>query len=322
MLPALLDETRRLIAESLADPVLARVAAALRRRDLESTCDGLLAAITTANGLQGRLNAIKRDLSRGLEGAGAGAFERVLLLRRASAALQEIPGLPVGDGVKHAFCDEFRFVARPPQRASFDVSRGSFVSLCEVATLRRFPAGQFHFARSGLPRSWVLKVKGRQRLVLLYWIARRLGGVAPVFFPHLNPNRENRRLIELEANRSYYRMAQSLAQQPDVRGIVASSWLRSPDTFKVSPHLAWMNATMLANGGLVVIMGPADPNEGVLAKSAERRAQYEAGTFRPTTGLAIWPRDAVLAWAARHPELGQEPTGAVAGRSREPVVDC
>jgi hypothetical protein len=236
-----------------------------------------------------------------------GAFERVVILRHAVRSLQDIPTLPVSEDVKRLFCEEYSYVAAPSARTRFDVTRGSFVALCETATLRRFPAGQLHWNLSGLPRAWLLKVPGRSRLPLLYWIAFKLNGFGPVFFSHLNAHRKNRYVMtENESNRSYHRMAESLRLQPRVKGLVTSSWFHSPDTFTVSPHLAWMNRTVQQNGGLVVVMGPADPDSGVLTRSPERKKAYEAGAFKPTTGLVIWPRDAMLAWAARHPEFSTQ----------------
>lgn len=306
MLAPLIEDTRRAIEAALAEPDLERVAAALRRSHIEETCDALVTAVTTFNGMQAALKAIRIELSEEPSAPLTGVFERLLLLRQARKALPQIDSLPVSEDVKRLFCEEFRYVARPPRQVTFHVMRARFVAQCELASLRRFPAGQFHWTVSGLPRSWVMKVKGRDRLRLLYWIARRMRGFGPVFFPHLNANRRNRWLTELEANRSYYRMAQSMMFQPAVKGLVASSWLRSPDTAKVSPHLEWVNRTMLENGGLVVVMGPADPDCGVLTGSLERRRLYDAGVFKPTIGLTIWPRDAMLAWAERHPELRRE----------------
>ena len=304
MLTRLIEDTGRTIEASLAHPDLATVSEALGRRHVAEETDRIVAVLTTGSGMQAPLQQIRDTLAAESTGYVPGAFERCLLLRHALRALPRVGTLPVSDDVKRLFCDEFRYIAAPPARAKFDVARGSFAALCEIATLRRFPAGQFHWTVSGLPRSWVLKVTGRERLQLLYWIARRLRGFGPVFFPHLNANRKNRWLTELESNRSYYRMAESLRHQPAIRGMVASSWLRSPDTLKVSPPLAWMNRTVLDNGGLVVTMGPADPDCGVLARSPERQRLYEAGTFKPTTGLVVWPRAAMLDWASRHPELG------------------
>lgn len=311
MLTPLVDETHRAVVRSLAEPDLVRVAEALKRRLLDEECDRLVAALTTHNGFQAALNAKKEAVSADIAASAAGSFERLLLLRQAQKALPRIESQPVSDDVKRLFCEEFQYVATPPGRASFDVTKGSFAALCELTTLRRFPAGQFHWNVSGLPRSWVLKVKGRERLTLLYWIARKLKGFGPMFCAHLNANRKNWALTERQANRSYYRMAKSLERQPAVKGMMASSWFRSPDTFKVSPHMAWMNRTYLENGGLLVNMGPADPDCGVFVGSAERKRLYEAGEFTPTLGLVVWPREAMIDWALRHPELeSQEPDRA------------
>jgi hypothetical protein len=128
-------------------------------------------------------------------------------------------------------------------------------------------------------------------------------GLKPVFFSHLNPRRANASLREDEALRSYFRMAEAMRQQPEIVGFAACSWFRSPDTHAVSPHLAWLSNVFLANGGLVVRAGRADPDCGVLYGSATRRALFTAGKFVPTEGLVLWPRRAMLAWAHAHPEL-------------------
>jgi hypothetical protein len=98
-------------------------------------------------------------------------------------------------------------------------------------------------------------------------------------------------------------MAQALEMQPEVLGFAACSWFRSPATHRVSPHLAWVSTVFVENGGLVAEAGRDDPDSGVLARSATRRALYEAGTFTPTRGLVMWPRASMIAWARRHPEL-------------------
>ena len=41
-------------------------------------------------------------------------------------------------------------------------------------------------------------------------------------------------------------------------------------------------------------------------RSPERRQAYEAGTFTPTEALVIWPRAAMLTWAAGREDLCQE----------------
>ena len=132
----------------------------------------------------------------------------------------------------------------------------------------------------------------------------------PVFFPHLNAHRKNRWVLtEDESNRSYYRMAQSLVRQPHVKGLVASSWLHSSDTFVVSPHLAWMNRTFLENGGLVVRDGPCRSRlRGAVAQSGAKAA-LRRGAVQADDRLGD------LA-AARDDRLGPTPSGVRGIRNR------
>jgi hypothetical protein len=247
-----------------------------------------------------------------------GAFERMLIVSAAGDAIERLANLPVDERVRDLFCQNFQIYAATPGRLPepFDVGRASFIAMARIATLSRFPAGQLDWEVSGLPRSWLFKVPARSLPRLAASLLFELRGFGPAFFSHINPNRRNQGiLLERESLRSYHRMARSMAQQPHIRGLITASWLHSPDTFTVSPHLAWLNAVFLEHGGSVLPLGPADPDSGVLHRSPERRQAYDAGTFNPTQALVIWPRAAMLAWAAGHQELRDErsprATGAV-----------
>jgi hypothetical protein len=233
-------------------------------------------------------------------------FERVLLLRAWARSLDQVPSLPLPDSVKRLIGEEVQFVAAPPPIAlpRFELDTSGFVAFSKLATLRRFPAGQFHWEVSGFPRSWLFKVPLRALPMVTYYLAVRMRGFAPAIVIHLNANRKDRAaLLERESNRSYFRMAQSVALQPEIRGLVTSSWLHSPDTMAVSPHLTALNRVFLENGALVTAMGAADVNSGVFARSPERRRLFEEGRFKPTNGLVVWPRAEMLRWATAHPEL-------------------
>jgi hypothetical protein len=319
MLTALIERTRARCADALSTPESIAAAAALQRAGVDAAAgERFVREISEHDSrVRNEVLAVRTAIA-----SAEGSLERLLLLRGALQALPRVPLLPVSEDVQRLFCEGFDYIAAPPPGASFDAARASFVAMSKLVTLRRFPAGQFHWEMSGLPRSWLLKVSGRERIRLLFWLATRLKGRAPVFFLHLNAQRRNRYLLtEREADKSYFRMAQSMALQPGVKGLVASSWLNSPDTFAVSPHLSWMNRTFVENGALAVTMGPADPNSGVLARSPERKRAFEAGTFRPTLGLVIWPRDAMLAWAASHPELGNRPR-PIAAQAEQLLADA
>ena len=111
-----------------------------------------------------------------------------------------------------------------------------------------------------------------------------------------------------------------MARQPEIRGLITASWLHSPDTLAVSPHLAWLNTVFLENGGHVLPLGPADLDSGVLHRSPERQQAYEAGRSsrpkRSSSGRArrCWP-------GPTHGELGDDHAGAAAALVRGPFME-
>jgi hypothetical protein len=210
--------------------------------------------------------------------------------------------------VKREIFLDYQFYASPPARdiPEFFVERFNFAGMCQVATARRFPAGQIHWVVSGLPRSMILKAPPKVIPGLLHFVATRTRGLAPMFFVHMGWRRKSRlALLESEHYKAYFRMAKAMRLQPGIKGIFGASWFHSPDTYTVSPHLAWLNRIFHEEGGKVAIIGPAHPTGGVFQGGIERKRLYDEGKFKPTTGLFIWPRDAVLRWAAAHPELGE-----------------
>jgi hypothetical protein len=127
----------------------------------------------------------------------------------------------------------------------------------------------------------------------------------PYYFVHIGVRRNKVPvLLEAESNRSYYRMAQTMDLHPEIRGILACSWLYWRDNHAaVNPHLLWVTDVMAAHGALRTHLGPADPESGFLLGHPRRRELYESGQWKPRDGLVVWPREHVLEWAARHPEL-------------------
>ena len=236
------------------------------------------------------------------------ALERLLLLEALRRQAPRLRRLRLGEGMLRCLADELRFLAAPPSMdcAQLLAPSSGFVSMAMVVTGRRFPAGQLHVERSGIPLSWLLRLSPRSGARTIAFLARHLQGCGPLFFQHLAWRRRNRfSILEREQNRSYFRIAQSLALNPELKGLATESWLHSPDTFAVSPHLAWLNKPFLEHGGMVTVIGPASSSSGVLAKSAQRKRLYDEGKFHPTTALVVWPRAAILDWATSHPEFGE-----------------
>jgi hypothetical protein len=232
------------------------------------------------------------------------AVERTLLVLASLHAMERVPSLPVGDCVKELLAGEFQFFANPPAAwaASFQADDVRYREMARVATLRRFPAGQFQWEISALPRSWVIKAR-RPWQVLAHAI-RRMGGFGPLFEMHLNARRKNRLvLLENEANLSYFRAARAVEMQPAVRGLFMASWLFCESTARVTPRLAWLRRVLLEGGAAIAAMGPAPEDSGFLTGSEERRRLYEEGAYRPRVSCVLWPRTALIEWANRHPEF-------------------
>lgn len=264
----------------------------------------LLPAVRTAGAAVPRLAELKQALAAAGYPVADGAFERFLIVAAAHDAVDRLHALPVDERVKDLCCQNFTMYAAGKTPEPFDVSKASFVAMGRIATLSRFPAGQLDWEVSGIPRSWLLKIPWTSLPKFAASVLFELRGFAPAFFSHVNPNRRNQgTLLERESLRSYHRMARSMAHQPEIKGLVTASWFHSPDTFVISPHLEWLNDVFLQNGGYVFPLGPADVDSGVLHRSPERQQAYDAGTFKPTEAMIVWPRRAMLVWAAGRDDL-------------------
>jgi hypothetical protein len=316
-LPQLIRNTRRACQDALARHHGGELTAILARGAVVGALSSRL--VRSIGDADPGEDAI-RPLTGSVPPAGVPAVERVLLLRSAIDSLDSLAGLPVCVSVKRLFCETFMSWTRfdEPTWAACRAGTARWVDMCMTASLRRFPAGQFDWVRSGLPLSYLLRVNLRALPRAVYATMAKLGGRRPVFFSHLGYSRFGERLNEEEANRSYLRMAASMALQPDILGMVACSWFRSPDTHRVSPHLAWVNRVVVDHGGFAAANGRARPDCGVFVRSETRRRLYERGAFTPTTGLVIWPRRAMLSWAAAHPEFADHADHGVPPRGLSP----
>jgi hypothetical protein len=230
---------------------------------------------------------------------------RRALVEAALASMRRLSEVPVPAAVRHLIAAEFCFIAEADEEtfARHCAKPSRLERLWRIATLQRFPAGQFEWEVSGISRSDIIRVEASALPRVAWFCAFRMRGLAPVFFSHLNPRRPQHSLDEVEANRSYHRMAEAMALQPEVLGFGACSWFRSPSTHRVSPRLAWLSTVFVEHGGLVVDAGYDSVDSGALALSATRRSLHEAGRFTPRRGLVLWPRAAMIEWARAHPEF-------------------
>lgn len=298
--PATVQSQLRAAAE---DARFAAVRAELHRRDVSD--DFLVHTVANIDErvqTQGWLLKIRRSVL-GETDPWPYLLERYALIRSAEREVDRLSDLAVPEEVAQFFLEEFTVLGAPNERQVqwFEAGTHTFAALCKLSTLRRFPAGQFHWEVSGLPRSVFLRVKGRDR-ARLAGAVMRLGGLQPLFVPHMPWRRKHLVLLETEQHRSYYRMARAMEQQPRVRGFLAEAWFHAPDTYEASPNLAWVNRVFQEWGGVVVKSGRARPESGVFELGKRRRQLAAEGKYTPSLGLVIWPRAAMLAWAAHYAE--------------------
>jgi hypothetical protein len=222
---------------------------------------------------------------------------RWLLAHGALRSLDQIRQLPVSNDVRRLICGHYRLIAQlvPPNDAIYLPSGQEFREMAEIVLLCRFVAGRLHWKISGIPRSWVFKMKWRDSLRTLLTVARA-GGWRPYFETHLS-SRGAPLLIEAEYKQCYLRIAESMNLQPEILGVVGASWLHAEETIQISPHLAWLNTLFLANGGFLVHLGLAAKDSGFMVGSKQRRELYESGLYLPRNAMYVWPRKAFLNWA-------------------------
>lgn len=309
---ATIAETQALCASALNSEPLSGLAANLRAGN--GDVRGIVRALTSSRNRDTFLRQLAAQI-RAEDDIAPARLQRTLLLGAALESLEHLQNFPVESSVKRLICEEFQFFAKPAERemALFAPNQYSLLALAKISILERFPAGQFHWEISGFPRSWLFKVPPGDLPRLTYFLGVKLGGFAPCFVPHMATRRKNPlMLLEKESDKSWYRMAASAQLFPGIRGLVASSWLHSPDTYRVSPHLSFINKPFVESGGMVTTMGKADKSAGYMAGSAQRRQKLQSGEYQPTLGLVLWSRKQMAEWMRTHPELRELETAGTA----------
>lgn len=271
-----------------------------------TVCAQLVQGVTEAPESQATVERLRNQISASGVATPPGEFERALLSCAAVETDPRIDSLPVYEPVKSLIRAEFQHYTNPPKLDSEALKVGTygFVVACKTISLSRFPSGPMDWEISGFPRSWLLKVGLRRLPRLLGCLIWRVGGFAPLFFIHVARRPKNRALIiEKEVLRCYYRIARSLELQPWIKGILAHSWFHDPAAVQRYPHLEWINRPYLESKGLIVTDGIAPPDSGFMEHNAARKEQFARGELRLRMGIAVWPRDAALEWAYKHPEM-------------------
>ena len=242
-----------------------------------------------------------RDLKERLRSTGvpcdADALERVLLHCAIEESSPRIGDLRVPPSVRELIRKEFAIFNLPPgsrgPSLAVDAEESDpFVAACKICTLRRFPAGPIDWVVSGMPRSWLFKMPLLHLPRVLRFVLREFHGFKPAFYVHIaHPPRNRSLIIEKEVRKAYYRLAQALVLQPEIKGIMCATWLHDPRAIELYPHMIALNEPYLRLGGkLVTNLGLAPESSGFLKFNSERRERYERGELKLKSVVAMWPR--------------------------------
>jgi hypothetical protein len=286
---------RSMLEDSVFRKISDRVPSSLAKPE---DCLAVLSRVTYSPASVTPLKALAADTA-----AEPNQFEQWILLRSALAAIPKLAVFPACAGVKALWAAEAMLLTEPAsaQTSIFAIDHVRFREMARIISLQRFPAGQFHWELSGLPRMHIPRTSWRRRPHALAFIATKLGGFAPLIEIHVNARRRNRlTLTESEGLRSYFLIAQTLKEQPEVKGLFATGWLFCESTGRITPQLAWLREFFLRHGAFVASTGLVPEDTGFRTGSEERRKLYEDGLYRPTDAYVLWPRREMLEWASRY----------------------
>jgi hypothetical protein len=103
--------------------------------------------------------------------------------------------------------------------------------------------------------------------------------------------------------RCYELVAELLKTRPDCLGMIGGSWFYDPTLGRISPRLTYLTTMPIRGGAFRVRLGASQEDAALAtATSPTRRALVETGAYVPARWLLIWPRRALLTWAARRQE--------------------
>jgi len=95
----------------------------------------------------------------------------------------------------------------------------------------------------------------------------------------------------------FLRIAAMLRINKHIKGIFGGSWFYDPQLVEVSPHLTYLQAIPIHNGAFRFYLG-RDRTGNAFSTSKKRVELYNGGQYTPKSYLMVWPRSALLKWAA------------------------
>lgn len=229
-------------------------------------------------------------------------YHRIVLARVVDQAAASIDALALPPSILELVRVEHARIVQElqAQRRNFYLHENdAFAKDLALASLRLVPCGvELVDLNSGIPRSLAFAGGALQALGMAR-VALRSGGFRPWFESHW----DRRRLAEFTSqgyDGFYRRVADLLETHPQARGLIGSSWWFDPAVADISPELAFLSATPMANGAHRFRVGINEvATRDALRFARERSRRHAAGAYQPCVFMIVWERRSLLAWARR-----------------------
>jgi hypothetical protein len=229
------------------------------------------------------------------------------LLRETLASFLEkqtlaIERLNFPESVRGLITKEFgriRTLTESGSSAEFDLREHSLRSDFRIAGFGRIPVGVEHMELSGVPRSLLYRggISQGARFGRMLWHS---GGVAPYYQTHMSHGVAPAHFGLVYTPRSQRKMLRNIAEclklNPQVRGLLASSWWFDPELETISPGLGFLRRGFVESGAFLFRYGPP-ANDHATANSPQRKKLVEEGKYTPMTYTIVWPRKLMIRWA-------------------------
>jgi hypothetical protein len=94
-------------------------------------------------------------------------------------------------------------------------------------------------------------------------------------------------------------IASILELNPEIRGEAGGGWLYDPQVERISPRQAFRRRVVVEGGAIPLFLRrDVEGTSGAISTSATRRGLFERGEYVPEIWICVWPRRALLQWAA------------------------
>ena len=188
-----------------------------------------------------------------------------------------------------------------PKRNYYRHKQDAYLKDLAVCRMKLWPCGvELVDECSGFPRSLLLRGGPGQMIKGSAFFLLRANGFSPFFESHFDP----RFIKDFTAegyDRLYLAVAELLAVNPQIKGMIGSSWWHDPALETISPELWFLTKTPLLGGARLFRVGenPVATQDATRFSVARDRLHRE-GRYNPEVFMLVWLRDDLIGWTEKH----------------------